>query len=81
MAWYAELKRRRWYCIVEMDAIHAFKKKLYDDWWQSLTPEERERVLIQREKERQKNRDEAREAIKHMLIMEAALFDAYCRRH
>lgn len=48
MAWYAELKRRRWYCIIEMDAIHEFKKKLYDDWWQSLTPEEHERVLDQK---------------------------------
>lgn len=81
MAWFAELNRRRWYCIIEMDAIREFKKKRYDEWWQSLTPEERERVLDQKERERQKNRDEARAAMQEMLMMEALIFNAYCRRH
>ena len=44
MAWYAELVRKRWYCICGIDMIHEYKKKLYDDWYNSLTEEEKERL-------------------------------------
>ena len=44
MAWYAELKRRRWYCIIGIDMIRLYKKKLYDDWYNSLTDEEKQRL-------------------------------------
>ena len=32
MAWYAELVRKRWYCICGIDMIHEYKKKLYDEF-------------------------------------------------
>lgn len=80
MAWYAELKRRRWYCIVEMDAIHAYKKKLHDDWWESLTPEEREHVLDLVEKKRQRERDEAKQAVQQIMLMNETILNLYLRK-
>lgn len=38
MAWYAELKRRHWHRINDMDAIAAYRKERYDAWYASLTP-------------------------------------------
>lgn len=80
MAWYAELKRRRWYCIIEMDAIREFKKKLYDDWWESLTPEEREHVLDLVEKKRQRERDEAKQAVQQIMLMNETILNLYLRK-
>ena len=41
MAWYAELKRRKWYCINGIDMMRIYKQKLYDDWYNSLTDEQK----------------------------------------
>lgn len=79
MAWRAELLRRCWYCIVGMDAVHAYSNKLREDWWISLTPEERERILEEKEQQRQKDNKELNTAIAKMLITEAAVFSAYCK--
>ena len=54
MAWYAELVRKRWYCICGIDMIHEYKKKLYDDWYNSLTKEEKERLKEIRRQEQEK---------------------------
>lgn len=58
MAWYAELKRRKWYCINGVDMIQLYKKKLYDDWYNSLTDEEKQRLEeYRKEKAEKRNRD------------------------
>ncbi len=57
MAWYAELVRKRWYCICGIDMIHEYKKKLYDDWYNSLTEEEKER-LAEIKKQKQEKADQ-----------------------
>ena len=57
MAWYAELFRKRWYCIYGIDMIHEYKKKLYDDWYNSLTEEEKER-LAEIKKQKQEKADQ-----------------------
>lgn len=44
MAWYAELNRRKWYCINGIDIIRFYKQKLYDDWYNSLTDEQKQRL-------------------------------------
>ena len=55
MAWYTELVRKRWYCICGIDMIHEYKKKLYDNWYNSLTEEEKERLREKEERENFKN--------------------------
>ena len=57
MAWYSELVRKRWYCICGIDMIHEYKKKLYDDWYNSLTEEEKER-LAEIKKQKQEKADQ-----------------------
>lgn len=57
MAWYAELVRKCWYCICGIDMIHEYKKKLYDDWYNSLTEEEKER-LAEIKKQKQEKADQ-----------------------
>ena len=44
MAWYAELKRRKWYCINGIDMIQLYRRKLYNDWYNSLTDEQKQRL-------------------------------------
>ena len=58
MAWYSELKRRKWYCICGIDMVYVYRKKLYDDWWSSLTDEEKSLVEDRRRiREEQRKRE------------------------
>lgn len=56
MAWYAELRRRKWYCINRINMIQEYRKMLYDKWYNSLTEEQKIR-LEERKKEHQKEID------------------------
>lgn len=58
MTWYAELKCRKWYCINVVDMIQIYRKKLYDDWYNSLTDEQKQRLEeYRKEKEEKRNHD------------------------
>lgn len=63
MAWYAELKRRKWYCIDGIDMIHLYKRKLYDDWYNSLTDEEKQRLEEYRKEKEEKRKHDAEMAL------------------
>lgn len=52
MAFRAELLRRQWYCICGFNAINWYKEKLYKEWYDSLTPEQIERLKEEKEKRR-----------------------------
>ncbi len=67
MAWYAELKRRQWHCINNTDMISWYSNKLYQDWYDSLTDEQKERLEEYKRKKREKERKEAEMALS-MLI-------------
>ena len=41
MAWYAELKRRKWYCINGQNMVSWYSGYLYDLWWSSLSEEQK----------------------------------------
>lgn len=79
MAWYAELKRRKWYCINGVDMIHAYKRKLYDDWYNSLTDEQKQRLEEYRKAKAEKDRREAREAMQRLLMMTGMIAGLYHR--
>lgn len=57
MAYYAELKRRHWYCINQENMIKFYKKFLHEQWYSSLTDEQRNRLA-----EARKQRDAKRDA-------------------
>lgn len=44
MAYYAQLKRIQWYCINGLNMIQWYRKKRYDDWYSSLTDEQKEEL-------------------------------------
>jgi hypothetical protein len=73
MAWYAELKRRRWYCIKSVDMIHFYKKYLYDEWYNSLTEEQKLRLEEYRKKEKERKERETLEALYRLQYMTSVL--------
>ena len=69
MAWYAELKRRKWYCINGIDMIHLYKRKLYDDWYNSLTDEEKQRLEECRKENAEKRKRDAEMALARLGLL------------
>lgn len=77
MAWYAELKRKKWYCINGIDMIQLYRKKLYDDWYNSLSDEQKQRLEEYRKAKVEKSRREAREALQRLLMMTGMVAGLY----
>ena len=69
MAWYAELKRRKWYCINGVDMIRLYKQKLYDDWYNSLTEEQKQRLKEYRKANAEKRKRDAEMALSRIGMM------------
>lgn len=63
MAWYAELKRRKWWCINEIDIINIYRQKLYNDWYDSLTNSEKQELEKYKKKKEEKERQDTEKAI------------------
>lgn len=63
MAWYAELKRRKWYCINGINMIQIYRKKLYDNWYNSLTDEQKQRLEEYEKEEAEKRKRDAEMAL------------------
>lgn len=80
MAWFAEMKRRKWYCICQRNLITWYSNKLYKEWLDSLTPEQKERLEEYRRKKKEKD-TEARQALYNLLSFGVALGNAYCGRY
>ena len=69
MAWYAELQRRKWYCINGIDMIQIYRKKLYDDWYNSLTDEQKKRLEEYRKAKAEKRKHDAQIALARLGVM------------
>lgn len=79
MAWYAELKRRGWYCINKWNAIAWYKKCLYNAWWNSLSEEEKAVVERNRELAAKRREREAKEAVGRLMSI-TAMMSGLCER-
>ena len=82
MAWHAELKRRKWYRIVGMNMIYLYRKKLRDEWYNSLTEEQKQRLEERKKKEAEKADKEFKEAVMRLCSMTnyiRSLNSDYCR--
>lgn len=73
MAWKAELKRRKWYCIKGFDMVSWYSQYLYDEWYNSLTEEEKQRLEEYRRKKKEKEAEEARAAVMRLMSMSAMI--------
>lgn len=75
MAWYAELRRRRWYCINGIDMVLWYKRYLYDIWWSSLSEVEKYAVI-----ERRKQNEKCKERrLKEFIAMTDAINPVYSK--
>lgn len=73
MAWRAELIRRKWNRIVELDMIHLYKLYRYNTWYDSLTPEEKEIVKKKKKAEQEKNDRELATFMMQLGLMSAMM--------
>lgn len=73
MAFYAEMKRRRWYCVIGINMITWYRHKLYDDWYNSLTEEQKQKLEEAKRKRQEQHEKELDAAIKRMAIMTASI--------
>lgn len=69
MAWYAELKQRKWYCINGIDMIQIYKKKLYDNWYNSLTDEQKQKLEENRKAKAEKRKRDGEMALTRLSMM------------
>lgn len=73
MAFYAEMKRRRWYCVIGINMITWYRRKLYDDWYNSLTEEQKQKLEEVKRKRREQEEKELAAAINRLAIMTASI--------
>lgn len=73
MAWYAELRRRHWYCINGMNMITLYKQKLFEDWYQSLSEEEKEAYKEYKHKESERVDRELNTSLMKLAVIGASL--------
>lgn len=69
MTWYAELKRRRWHCINQFDAICWYRQYLIN----SLTDEQKQHLEENKRKQKEQRHKEAHEAIQRLTFMTATI--------
>ena len=69
MAWYAELKRIKWYCINEWDAITWYSNYLYYEWWNSLTDEDKKRIEELNRKKKEQEKKELDKSIMNLYML------------
>lgn len=77
MAFYAELKRRRWYCVCTFNWINEYKKYLYDTWYSSLTEEQKIALEEQRKRREEKHKQELDASLKRLALMSGMIFGLY----
>lgn len=84
MAWFAELKRRHWYCINGVDIIRWYKKFLYDNWWNSLSEEDKIKIEEKHKKESEEADRQLRNSLVRLGMITAAvagLGTPYCNKY
>lgn len=81
MAWAAELKRRGWHCINGCDMIRWYNNKMYDEWYESLTDEEKsafeERKALAKERKSRRARASVSKLLcfSHAVLQEVSCMD------
>lgn len=48
MAFYAELVRRKWYCVLGVNHIRRYNRLFYNEWYDSLTEEEKQQLAARK---------------------------------
>lgn len=78
MAYYAELKRRNWYRINGMrNMIYVYSEMLYDEWYDSLSDEDKQYLEEQKKKRREKEDAELRMLMQQLGMMSTMVRNLY----
>lgn len=73
MAYYAELRRRNWYRLNGMrNMIYVFSEKLYQEWYDSLSEEDKQ-YLDERERKRKEKANAEFDMLLHRMGMMSAM--------
>lgn len=77
MAWRAELKRRKWYCIIETNMIQIFGKIRYDEWYNSLTDEQKIQLEMKEAEDERRRKEELNLALAKLMILPSLINNIY----
>lgn len=75
MAWFAEMKRRHWHRVIGVNMIYWYSNKLYDEWWEGLTDEQRELIKERRRKHEEREKFEAMTGLMSLAVMTDIMAD------
>jgi hypothetical protein len=75
MAFYAELIRRRWFCVSKRDAIYIYSKILYDEWYATLSEGDKRKLEKQKQKRELQEQREVEDVISELCIMNRIVSD------
>ena len=71
MAWYAECVRRNWPYLLGCNMIYIYREHLYDEWYASLTDEQKQRLEEQKRRKAEKTEREFKQALQSLAMMNA----------
>lgn len=77
MAWYAWTKRHNGWNFLSIDMIGWYRWKLHEDWFNSLSEEDKQRVLEFRRKREEKERHKHRVALAKLMALPALIGSIY----
>lgn len=77
MAFYAELKRRKWYCVCTFNWINEYKKELYNKWYSSLTEEQKIALEEQKKRREEERRRELNTSLAKIALMTGMISGLY----
>lgn len=75
MAWWAEVKRRHWYCINGVNRIEEYNNWLYQQWWNSLSEDQKKDIEEQNRKIQQQNEEKMRALLKGFVKLHTMMQD------
>lgn len=76
MAFYAEMKRRSWWCVNGVNQIWRYSKLLYDEWLSSLSDEDKTKL-----DEYNRRKEERRQQCLRNLLSAIGALKMEARRH
>lgn len=77
MAFYAEQKRRQWYCVNGINMVRIYRRKLYDDWYNSLSEEDKQYLEEQKKKRKEKAEKDLQKCVTDITALAMACFSGF----
>ena len=79
MAFYAEMKRRNWYRVCGINMINEYKRFLYDQWYNSLTEEQKIKLEENKKRREEQRQRELNTELAKIAMMSGMIANLYSR--